>query len=60
MQLREEPHRLLIHLSPELHARLLAEVSRQTTLAHRATMAGVIRALIAEHCDPEAVRELTA
>ena len=60
MQLRHEPHRLLINLPPELHQRLQAEVSRQTTLAHRATMAGVIRSLIAEHCAPEPVREVTA
>ena len=50
MQLREQPHRLLVVLSPELHARLLAETERRTTIANRATMTSVVRELIAEHC----------
>ena len=60
MRLREEPHRLLVAISPELHERLQAEVRRQTTPAHRATYTSVIRALIMEHCAPETVTEMTA
>ena len=60
MRLRDEPHRVLVAISPELSERLQAEVRRRTTPAHKATYTSVIRELIMEHCAPDAVTELTA
>lgn len=59
MHLREQPHRVLVVLPPELHARLLAEAERRSTIARRATMTSVIRELIADHCAAETVSGVT-
>lgn len=57
MTLKTKPQKLIVMLPPELADRLQAEVQRRTTIARKATIASVIRELIAEHCE---VSEVTA
>ncbi len=50
MTFETKPHKLMVELSPELSRLLREEAERRSTIARKATLASVVRELIAEHC----------